>query len=84
VTTRCGHEARTGPDPAVMLKGRVTEELHTALTANAAYYRETTGEVIDVRALVARMVEKFMDADRDFQMWRGRTSNGPGRGPAVI
>ena len=67
-----------------MLKGRVTEELHTALKANAAYYRKTTGEVIDVRALVARMVEKFMDADRDFQMWRGRTSNGPGRGPAVI
>jgi hypothetical protein len=69
--------------PAALLKGRVPGELHTALTAYTAYYRQTTGQAIDVWALVLQMVEQFMGTDRDFQIWRRRTQNGPGAGPAA-
>jgi hypothetical protein len=67
--------------PATVLKGRVPGELHTALTAYATFYRERTGRTIDVWALVLRMVEQFIEADRDFETWRRRTGSGPGGGP---
>jgi hypothetical protein len=34
--------------PAALLKGRVSGELQIALTAYAAYYRETTSQTIDL------------------------------------
>ena len=67
--------------PPALLKGRVPGELHTALTAYAAYYRETTGQTIELCPLVVQMAQQFMDADRDFEAWRRRTQNGPGAGP---
>ena len=67
--------------PAAVLKGRVPGELHTALTAYAAYYRETTSQVIEVWALVLQMLRQFVDTDRNFQAWRRRMQNGPGTGP---
>jgi hypothetical protein len=67
--------------PAAELKGRVPGELNRALTAYAAYYRETTGQTIEVWALVVQMLEQFMATDREFQAWRWRTQNAPGAGP---
>ena len=69
--------------PAAVLKGRVPGELHTALTAYAAYYQEATGQTIEVWPLVLRMLQQFVDTDRDFQAWRRRTQNGPGAGPTT-
>jgi len=67
--------------PAAVLKGRVPGELHTTLTAYAAYYHEATGRSIEVWPLVLQMLQQFVDTDRDFQAWRRRTQNGPGAGP---
>ena len=66
--------------PAVLLRGRVAGELHTALTGYAAYCRETTGQTIELWPLVVQILQQFLDADRDFQTWRRRTQNGPDRG----
>ena len=63
------------------LKGRVPGELHAALTAYASYYHETTGQPIEVWALVVQMLQRFVETDREFQTWRRRTQNGPGPGP---
>ena len=67
--------------PAAVLKGRVHGELHTTLTAYAAYYQEATGQTIEVWPLVLQMLQQFVDTDRDFQAWRRRTQNGPSGGP---
>jgi hypothetical protein len=58
-------------------------ELHLALSAYTAYYRETTGDAIDVWALVVQMVQQFLSTDYEFQAWRRRTQNGPSPGPAA-
>ena len=65
---------------AIVLKGRVPGELHTALTAYAAYYRQTTGQAIEVWPLVLQMLQQFVDTDRDFQVWRRRSQDGPPAG----
>jgi hypothetical protein len=67
--------------PAAELKGRIPGEAYRVLTAYAAHCRETSGQTIEVWALVVQMVEQFMDSDRDFQAWRRRTQNGPAAGP---
>jgi hypothetical protein len=68
--------------PPALLKGRVPGELNIALSAYAAHYRETAGQMIELWPLVAQILEQFLDADRDLQTWRRRTQNGPGAGPA--
>jgi hypothetical protein len=68
--------------PPALLKGRVPGELKIALSAYAAYYRETTGQTIDLWPLVVQILEQFLDEDRDFHAWRRRTQSGPGGGPA--
>ena len=63
------------------LKGRVPGELHAALTANTTYYHETTGQPIELWALVIQMLERFIATDREFHAWRRRTQNGPSARP---
>ena len=65
----------------VSLKGRVPGELHAALTAYTSYYRETSGQPIEVWPLIVQMLQRFLETDREFQTWRRRTQNGPGPGP---
>jgi hypothetical protein len=62
----------------VLLKGRVPGELHAALTAYSSYYRETSGQPIEVWPLIVQMLQRFLETDREFQTWRRRTQNGPG------
>jgi hypothetical protein len=62
----------------VLLKGRVPGELHAALTAYTSYYRETSGQPIEVWPLLVQMLQRFIETDREFQTWRRRTQNGPG------
>jgi hypothetical protein len=69
--------------PVALLKGRVPGELHTALTAYTAYYRETIGQTIELWPLVVQILQQFLDTDRDFQAWRRRTQNGPAGGPTA-
>jgi hypothetical protein len=69
--------------PPVVLKGRVSGELHIALSAYTTYYRQATGDVIEVWPLVVQMVQQFLSTDHDFQAWRRRTQNGPSPGPAA-
>ena len=64
----------------VSLKGRIPGELHAALTAYTSYYRETSGQPIEVWPLVVQMLQRFVETDRDFQTWRRRTQNGRGAG----
>ena len=64
----------------VPLKGRVPGELHAALTAYTSYYRETTGQPIEIWPLIVQMLQRFVETDREFQTWRRRTQNGPGPG----
>ena len=66
---------------AATLRGRVSGELHTTLTAYTTYYRETTGQAIEVWSLVVQMLQRFVETDREFQAWRRRRQNGPGGGP---
>ena len=68
--------------PAAMLKGRVPGELHTALTAYISYYRESTGQTIEV--WVVQMLQRFVETDREFQAWWRRTQNVPGGGLTKI
>jgi hypothetical protein len=65
-----------GALPSVKLSLRVSGELHADLAAYAAYYRETTGQPIEVRPLVMQMLEQFVDTDRTFQEWRRRARSG--------
>jgi hypothetical protein len=53
--------------PPAELKGRVPGELHRTLTAYTGYYRQTTGQTIDVWGLVVQILQQFMDSDREFQ-----------------
>jgi hypothetical protein len=69
--------------PAVVIKGRVPGELHTALTAYTIYYRETTKQAIELWPLVLQMLQQFVETDRDFQVWRRRTDHGPDAPPAT-
>ena len=62
------------------LKGRVPGELHATLIAYTGYHRETIGQPIEVWPLVVQMLQRFVETDREFQMWRRRTQNGPGAG----
>ena len=64
----------------VSLKGRVPGELHAALSAYTSYYRETSGQPIEVWPLIVLMLQRFIETDRDFQTWRRRSQNGPGAG----
>ena len=63
----------------VPLKGRVPGELHATLTAYTSYYRETTGQPIEIWPLIVQMLQRFVETDREFQTWRRRTQNGPGQ-----
>ena len=67
----------------VSLKGRVPGDLHAALTAYTSYYRETSGQSIEVWPLIVQMLQRFLETDREFQTWRRRTQNGPGAGSAT-
>ena len=67
----------------VSLKGRIPGELHAALTAYTSYYRETSGQPIEVWPLMVQMLQRFVETDREFQAWRRRTQNGPGAGPVT-
>ena len=67
----------------VPLKGRVPGELHAALNAYTSYYRETTGQPIEVWPLIVQMLQRFVETDREFQTWRRRTQNGSGSGPVT-
>jgi hypothetical protein len=69
--------------PDASLKGRVPGELHAALTAYTTYYREKTGQPIDVWSLLVQMLERFVETDREFLAWRRRTQNRPGAGPTT-
>jgi hypothetical protein len=69
--------------PTAILKGRVPGELHTTLTAYTTYYRETTGQAIDVWSLVVQMLQRFVATDREFQAWRRRGQDGPGGRPMM-
>jgi len=69
--------------PAVVIKGRVPGELHTALTAYTTYYGETTKQAIELWPLVLQMLQQFVETDRDFQVWRRRTDHGPGSPPVT-
>ena len=68
---------------SVKLALRVPGKLQAALTSYAAYYRESTGQAIEVRTLVVQMIEQFVDTDRAFQMWRRRTQSGPNGEPTA-
>ena len=63
--------------PAVVIKGRVPGDLHTALTAYTTYYGETTKQAIELWPLVLQILRQFVETDRDFQLWRRRTDQGP-------
>ena len=67
----------------VSLKGRIPGELHAALTAYTSYYRETSGQPIEVWPLIVQMLQGFGETDREFQVWRRRTQNGPRAGPVT-
>jgi hypothetical protein len=69
--------------PAAELNARVPGELHQALTAYAASYRETTGQPIEVWALVVQMVKQFLDPDRELPPSRRRPHEGPGAEPTT-
>ena len=71
------------PLSSVKLAVRLPGELHADLTDYAAYYRETTGQAIEVRPLVVQMLEQFVDTDRAFQAWRRRTQKEPAGGPTT-
>jgi hypothetical protein len=60
--------------PSVKLAGRVSGELNETLKAYQGYYRHLHGEAIEPWPLVVQMLETFVEADRDFQTWRRRSS----------
>jgi hypothetical protein len=68
--------------PSVKLAGRVSGEFNETLTAYQGYYRHLHGEAIEPWPLVVQMLETFVEADRDFQAWRRRSSEPPVGGAA--
>jgi hypothetical protein len=63
--------------PTVKLAGRVSGELNETLAAYRGYYRHVHGDAIDAWTLVVQIVEAFVEADRDFQAWRRRSTEAP-------
>lgn len=57
----------------VSLEGRVSGELHAALTDYTTCYREKTSQTTDVRSLMVQTRERFVETDREFLAWRRRT-----------
>ena len=69
---------------AMSLEGRVPGELHATLTAaHTSYYREASGQLIEVWLLIVPMLQRFVETDRDFQTWRRRAQNWLGAGSAT-
>jgi hypothetical protein len=68
--------------PSVKLTGRVSGELHETLKAYRDYYRHLHGEAIDPWPLVIQMLETFVEADREFHLWRRHSSETPSRSAA--
>jgi hypothetical protein len=60
----------------------VSAELNETLTVYQGYYRHLHGEAIEPWPLLAKMLETFVEADRDFQAWRRRSSEVPVGGAA--
>jgi len=63
--------------PSVKLAGRLSGELNETLMAYRDYYRHLHGEAIEPWPLVVQILETFVEADRDFQAWRRRSSEAP-------
>jgi hypothetical protein len=57
-----------------------------AFSPYAWSYRDTHGELIELRPLVVQMLRTFLNADREIQAWRrhrGGVAAGPGNGTGM-
>lgn len=55
----------------VMLGG----DLNVALDSYARYYEHVHGEPVEPKALIPEILHAFLDADREFQVWRRSSNN---------
>ena len=67
---------RIGPLPktdAVRVTVAVPGELHEALLQYARAVSEEEGRLVDIRRLIPRMLQRFIDGDREFSRRRRQT-----------
>jgi hypothetical protein len=65
--------------PPALLKGRVSGELHAALTAYTAYNRDTTDQAIDLWPLVVQILRSSWTRIGTFRRGGGGPKTGPCR-----
>ena len=64
--------------PSAQVNITLPGKLKTELDSYAAYYQHVHGEPIGIRKLLVEMARSFIEADREFQAWLKRHSNGIG------
>ena len=64
--------------PSAQVNVTMPGKLKGELDSYAAYYQQMHGEPIGIGKLLVEMARSFIEADREFQAWLKRHSNGIG------
>jgi hypothetical protein len=58
------------PLRSVQVRVTLGGDLNAALESYARYYEHVHGQSVDPKTLVPEILHAFLDADREFQVWR--------------
>jgi len=64
------------PLRSVQVRVTLTGDLNAALDSYAHYYEHVHGESVEPKALIPEMLHAFVEADREFQVWRRSGNSG--------
>ena len=68
--------ARIGkPLRSVQVRVTLSGDLNAALESYARYYEHVHGESVEPKALIPEILDAFLGADREFQVWRRSSNN---------
>jgi hypothetical protein len=63
------------PLRSVQVRVTLAGDLNAALETYARYYDHVHGESVDPKTLIPEILHAFLDADREFQVWRRSSNN---------
>jgi hypothetical protein len=68
--------ARIGkPLRSVQVRVTLSGDLNAALQSYARYYEHVHGEPVEPKVLIPEILQAFIDADREFQVWQRSGGN---------
>ena len=63
------------PLRSVQVRVTLTGDLNAVLESYARYYEHVHGESVEPKTLIPEILHAFLDADREFQVWRRSGDN---------